>query len=117
MKTVKLSRSYSAHGKTFDAVTLRGPKMKDLLAIGEPWEAVTNRDGTKVPIEHLDRIEAYIDRLASEPPADHLTELDLVDALAVKSALIDFFVEARPPSPPSTLSSSGGDTSPRDLPN
>lgn len=101
-KTVKLSQSYTAHGKSFDTVVLREPKMKDLLALGEPWEAVSSADGNRVPVEHLDRVEAYINRLAVEPTADHLTELGLADALAVKAALGDFFIEASKPSPSST---------------
>ncbi|MCA0275870.1 MAG: hypothetical protein LCH86_07700 [Proteobacteria bacterium] len=111
-KTVKLTRSYTVHGKSFDCVVLREPKMKDLLALGEPWEAVSGVDGSRVPIEYLDRIEGYIDRLAIEPTADHLTELGLADALAVKAALGDFFIEARRPSTSSTASSSPGDTTP-----
>lgn len=98
-KTVKLSRRYEAHGKIFDAATLRDPKYRDFIDIGDPVEQqpLPSGDGAMV-VKHFDRIDAYVGRLLMEPlsTAD-IVDLDLVDALAMEGAILDFFVEARKP--------------------
>lgn len=106
---VPLSQSYKAHGAEFSSVSLRAPKLKDLMAVGEPYEIQIIK-GDRIVIEHLDRLDAYLSRLAVLPTAESLSELELSDAMKVKEAVSDFFSEARKalsPSPTSFSSSSG----------
>jgi hypothetical protein len=94
---VKLSRRYEAHGETFDSVTLREPKLRDHFAIGDPVEMHRDPNGgdARFVVEHLDRVQAYLDRLVVKPaPAAVLGDLDLVDSLAVREAVRDFFLDA-----------------------
>jgi hypothetical protein len=92
--TVPLLREYTHHGTVFKSVRLRAPKLKDLMAIGEPYEAQTV-NGNRVVIEHLDRLSAYLDRLAVAPTQEALGELQLPDAILVKEAVSGFFTQAR----------------------
>lgn len=96
-KTIKLSRRYDAHGKVFDAVTLRDPKYRDFIDVGAPTEAqpLPGGDGMMI-VKHFDRIDTYVGRLLQEPlsTAD-IVDLDLADALALEDAILDFFVQAR----------------------
>lgn len=94
-KVVKLGRLYEAHGTTFDEVALRPPLLKDHFAIGEPVEMHRGPDGEgSFVIEHLDRVEAYRDRLIVRPGLEMIQSLDLADSIAVKDAIIGFFLEA-----------------------
>lgn len=96
-KTIKLSRRYEAHGKIFDAVTLRDPKYRDFIDIGDPIEQQPLPTGSgSMIVKHFDRIDAYAGRLLQDPlsMAD-IMDLDLVDALAMEDAVLDFFAEAR----------------------
>lgn len=97
MTVVKLSRSYAAHGKTFDTVELREPKLRDHLLIGDPVEKHSGPDGEgSYILEHNDRILAYLDRLAvpEKPGREMLNDLDLVDSMALRDAIRDFFISA-----------------------
>lgn len=98
-KTVRLSRCYEAHGRTFDAITLRAPVMADFEAIGEIAETQPAPGGGSMIISHDDRIWKYRDRLmktgADLPSSTDIDQLDLVDAMAVKEAVTDFFAQAR----------------------
>lgn len=97
-KAVPLSRKYEAHGQVFESVTLRAPKLRDYIAIGDPVEIHAGPDGQgRFVIEHLDRIQAYLDRLAvpGKPGRECLDDLDLADSIALKDAVTDFFMEAR----------------------
>jgi len=112
-KTVPLSRKYEAHGQVFDSVTLRAPKLRDHIAIGDPVEIHAGPDGEgRFVVEHLDRIAAYLDRLAvaGRPGRECLDDLDLADSIAVKEAVTDFFMEARRRLSKPTNSSSGADS-------
>ena len=94
-KVVPLSRSYGVHGVTFDKVTLRSPTLADHFAVGDPVEIHPAPDGTgQFVVQHLDRIADYRDRLVREPGLEMLMGLDLVDSLAIKDAITDFFLEA-----------------------
>ncbi len=97
-KSIPLSRKYEAHGQVFDSVVLRAPKLRDHIAIGDPIEAHRGPDGNgRFVVEYLDRIEAYLDRLAvpGKPGRECLDDLDLTDSIRLKEAVIDFFTEAR----------------------
>lgn len=108
-KVIKLSRTYAAHGQTFDSITLREPKSRDYLEIGDPVEMHSDPSGGdgRFVVEHLDRIKAYAQRLPIHPTPESLVDLDLVDAIAMKEAICDFFLEARMRRNAQTSSSGG----------
>jgi len=98
-KTVRLSRRYEAHGRTFDSLTFREPKMADFEAIGEIAERQPFAAGGDMVLYHDDRVWRYRDRLLKRgddlPSAADLGDLDLVDAMAVKDLVTGFFTPAR----------------------
>lgn len=109
---IPLSRRYEAHGKTFDKVFLREPKLRDHFAIGDPVEVHSGPDGEgRFVVEQVDRVAAYLERLcvAEKPGLESVQDLDLVDSIAVKQAIIGFFIAARTRSSRPTSSSSGPD--------
>lgn len=98
-KTVRLSRRYEAHGRDFDSLTFRAPKMVDFEEIGEIAERQPSPMGGEMILYHDDRVWKYRDRLLkggdSAPSSADLADLDLVDAIAVKDAITGFFSRAR----------------------
>lgn len=109
---IKLSRRYEAHGTVFDEIALRAPKLRDHFAIGDPVEVHRGPDGTgRYVIEHNDRFDAYLDRLAVDgrPGKECLLDLDLVDSIKVRQAITGFFTEAMKRLTPPTNSSSAQD--------
>lgn len=96
-KIVKLSRQYEAHGKVFDTVTLRPPKLRDHMQLGDPVELHPGPDGAgRFLVEHLERVQSYLDRLCvpERPGRECIDDLDLVDSMSLKDAVTDFFSEA-----------------------
>ncbi|WP_299864391.1 hypothetical protein [uncultured Hoeflea sp.] len=98
-RTIRLSRRYEAHGRTFDSLTFREPKMADFETIGEIAERQPSPTGGEMILYHDDRIWLYCSRLLKRgdelPSASDLAELALVDAIAVKEAISGFFTQAR----------------------
>jgi len=98
-KNVPLSQRYEAHGRTFDRLTFREPKMADYEAIGEVAEYQPAPGGGMMIINHDDRVWQYRDRLLKRgedlPDAGDIGQLTLADSIAVKEAITDFFTQAR----------------------
>ncbi len=109
MTIVKLSRTYTAHGKTFDTVELREPTYNDVFVkgLGMPFEWQVSPAGTPMRVSYPLVVDAYISRLAKSPSAECLTDLVAIDALKLEAALIGFFMDLATSSPtPATSSSS-----------
>ena len=108
-KTVRLSRRYEAHGRTFDHLIFRAPKMADFEEIGEIAEVQPAPNGGAMVIHHDDRVWKYRDRLLrigeGMPSPVDLADLDLADAFAIKDAITGFFT--RGPAKASGEKSSG----------
>ncbi len=98
-KTVRLSQRYEAHGRTFDSLTFREPKMSDYEAIGEIAEYQPAPGGGAMVINHDDRVWLYRDRLLKRgdglPDIPDIGQLTLADAIAVKEAITGFFTQVR----------------------
>lgn len=83
-------------GQTFDTVELREPRAHEVWSIGEIFTQVQRTDGSIVLIENVDAIRAYLDAIVTVPTEKAvINALCLRDALAVKDALMRFFVDAR----------------------
>ncbi len=93
-KVIKLSRAYEVHGKSFDSVTLREPRYAEYIKTGDVMERQQVGDGAAI-ITYHDRIESYADKLLMSPEPGGLAELNLLDAMRVEQAIVDFFTEAR----------------------
>lgn len=108
MTIIKLSRTYTAHGKTFDTVELREPTYKDLFmsGLGMPFEWQVSPAGTPMRVSYPQVVDSYISRLAKNPSAEYLAELVAIDALRLEKALIGFFTEPAKTSPEPPISSS-----------
>lgn len=108
MKTVTLSRTYTIGSASFDRVSFRAPLLKDYRQIGRVFE----RQGDVVVLYDT-ALWGYAERLhdsAGMPPGA-LGELDLVDALAIETTILGFFLEASAQlhKPASSPSASAGD--------
>lgn len=90
MKTVPLSKQYVIGSLAFSEAVFRAPMLKDYRELGQPVVS-----GQGMVVRDRDTIFAYIDRLVTSPAAAPLQEIELVDALALEEAVLDFFVEAR----------------------
>jgi hypothetical protein len=89
MKNVPLSRRYTVGSAAFDNLNFREPKLVDYRQIGKAIEVQRG-----IVVTYPEAIWSYADRLLHETPPGALNDLDLVDAIAVEEAIIDFFTEA-----------------------
>ncbi len=89
MKSVPLSRTYTSGSSVFSKLEFREPKLVDYRQVGKAIEVQRG-----VVVTYPDAIWSYVDRLLKDTPPGALNDLDLVDALAVEDAVIDFFTEA-----------------------
>lgn len=95
--TVKLSRSYTAHGKVFDQVVLREPTYREthMEGLGKPkeWQATANGP---MLVTYPMVVDEYLKRIATEPTYEHLSGLSAIDAGRLEKAVCDFFIEPTP---------------------
>ncbi len=97
MTVVQLSRSYTAHNKTFDTVELREPTYKDIYmsGLGLPFDWQKGPGGGWIRIVYPDVVDAYISRLAVNPSAECIDGLSAIDCAKLVEVLFDFFIEKR----------------------
>lgn len=111
---IALSSPLLTHDGPVSELVLREPRGSEYFALGEPTIITRNADGAMYYVEDAATIAAYIDKCAMEPatPAA-LKSLTLRDAIAVKAAVLDFFMQARQVSSAesSTTSSSTSESS------
>jgi hypothetical protein len=107
--SVKLGASYTAHGKTFNTVTLREPTFGDIYVdgLGEPEEVQPTAGGGIMIVTNYLAIGQYLERLAIEPTAECLTTLSASDSRKLKRAITGFFHDQDLPSKTADGSSSG----------
>lgn len=106
-KSIILSTPITVHGGVTGKVTVREPKGKDYIELGHPTTLVRTRHGM-AEVQNDDVIAAYINRCVDVDPLLLLQQASLKDAMAIKDAVLDFFIAAQmKPSGPSanTLSS------------
>ncbi|MFM2279656.1 MAG: Rhizobium phage vB RleM [Pseudomonadota bacterium] len=92
-KTVTLTRSYEAFGKTFSTVRLREPTYKEIFmeGLGRPQEWQRTEGGGMVLVTYPPVVASYIERVAVEPGIEALTQLGAVDSMRLERAITDFF--------------------------
>jgi hypothetical protein len=115
---ITLTAPLLTHDGPVSEIVLREPRGTDFFALGEPVTLTRDDTGTLYYVENAATIAAYVDRCVSEPvtPAA-LKGLALADAIAVKAAVLDFFMLARQGSSPEpTTSSSSTSASSTPLP-
>lgn len=95
MLKVDLSKKYTAHGKTFNAVEFRKPKLSEFLRIGDVQEWQPNGQNGSMLVEYGAAIGEYVTLLCTEPGAECLEDIDLCDQVKIKDAIKGFFTEAR----------------------
>lgn len=106
-RRVPLSAPIGAHGELVKEVVLREPRASDFFSLGDPFVWAQNADGSMFPVENSEAIRAYLDRCVVSPDPLLMGQIGLADAMAVKAAMLDFFVQARTTSTtPATSSSS-----------
>lgn len=93
-----LLKSIRGPGATIEAVVLRPPKYRDIMAYGDPTSLIV-MDGAMMPSEDMGVVQKYITTLVTDEagavidPA-LLEQIDYRDALALKDAVLSFFREA-----------------------
>lgn len=82
------------HHGPITELTLREPKYRDVIELGDP-RAYGQNDGVQLSREIDEIVEAYINRLIVEPKdALLLNQLSLADTLVLKQAIHGFFGKA-----------------------
>jgi hypothetical protein len=106
-RTIKLSSPITWHGETLTTLTLKEPKGRDYIELGEPRLGVRMADGGYYMVEQTHLVKAYLDKCIDHEGGNFLIALmSLADAQALKAALFDFFAPATetPGAPPSPIS-------------
>lgn len=109
--TIKLSKTYSAHGEDFDTVELREPTYKDIFIddIGSPFEWQQTAHGP-VLVRFPSVVGRYVERLAVKPGIESLTQLNVTDSLALEGVINGFFLKPTTSTPPPDSSSSASES-------
>jgi hypothetical protein len=93
--TVKLASPVQWHGAALAEIRLKEPTGFQYIEIGEPRFPMTYASGGGYWVEDDARIRRYLDRCLDHEGGSMLfAQLALADAMAVKGALIDFFIAA-----------------------
>ena len=114
-KTVKLSKSYTVNGTTFDTIVLREPTYNDIFVggLGYPREIQPSKGGATVVI-YPEVVDAYAQRLVNAPGYEFIGGIGAADAKTLQEAICGFFtvpaISTR--SATSLSSSSGGKSAP-----
>jgi hypothetical protein len=105
--TIPLTRSYEAHGKTFDSVTIREPTyaITHIRGLGRPYDFQPSKEGM-IAVTYPTVVDEYLQQLVVEPGYECLSALSAIDALRLERAVCDFFTETKLPSILPTGSSS-----------
>ncbi|MBB2841465.1 UNVERIFIED_ORG: hypothetical protein GGE64_005248 [Rhizobium etli] len=96
--TVKLSRSYEAHGKTFHEVVLREPTYSQIYRenLGRPRDWQPTQHGPML-VKYPDVVDAYLQRICISPGYECIDALNAVDSLRLEEAVAGFFLEKSEP--------------------
>lgn len=89
---VELSKSYQAHDKTFSTIKLREPRYREIFmeGRGKPREWQPSPHGPVI-VSYPGVVDAYLQVLVVEPGYECIGGLDVVDAMALEKAVLDFF--------------------------
>lgn len=94
--TVMLREPLIGHGGPVREVVLKAPNLVQYAAIGNPVTLAPSAEGRPVVIENDAAIAAYIEACVVEPKDKLLLgQVQLADAMDIREAVLDFFVEAR----------------------
>ncbi|MEN3239017.1 hypothetical protein PUR29_36890 [Methylobacterium ajmalii] len=95
--TIPLTRPVDGHRGEIREVILREPTWGDVMPVGNPYTIHHSPEGVPIVVENPAIIEHYLERCVVEPMHYNLlTNCNLRDALRVRQALLDFFLNAEP---------------------
>lgn len=96
-KTVILKRPFDdGAGGRVTKVVLQEPTAPDFFALGAPRTWVKSAGGMAL-VDDDAAIKAYVERCIVEPdPLIAMRQMSVLDAMAVKDTLLDFFQESAP---------------------
>jgi hypothetical protein len=106
---VTLSKSYIAHDKTFDKITLREPTYKEIYmdGLGRPQEWQPTNGGGAVLVTYSSVVDEYLQKLVVDPGYECIGALNAADAMKLERAVCGFFLDMTASTKPSIRSSSG----------
>lgn len=92
--TIPLTEPITRHGKTHAAIVLRKPVWSDIIGVGAPYTIHRDKEDKPFLVYDEAAIAHYVERCVVEPGLLDLEEADMADALAVREAVVDFFLAA-----------------------
>lgn len=97
METVKLSKSYTENGITFDSIDLREPTYKEIFrsGLGRPSDWQPTQHGPML-VRYPEVVDAYLERICVAPGYEFIGCLGAIDSLKLEEAVVGFFRELPP---------------------
>lgn len=94
----KLFKPIEGHDGKIDTIILRRPKHREVMTWGDPAALIVMRDAM-LPHEDMGIVASYLDALCGDATGKKLDpalldQLDYIDTLALKDAVISFFKAA-----------------------
>lgn len=97
-KTIQLKKPFDLPGGKVTQVVVQEPTAADYFSLGSPQTWVRASGGMAL-VDNDEAIRAYAERLIKEPdPLIAMTQMSVLDAIAVKDAIVSFFRESDPTS-------------------
>lgn len=97
-RTRKLIKPIVGTDGEITSVVLRKPKYREIMQFGDPSSLLV-MDGAVLPHEDMGVVEKYMNVLSGDQNGtkiipDLLNQVDYIDALALKDAVLSFFLKA-----------------------
>lgn len=109
---VPLKRPFPGHDGQVTEIVLQEPTADDFFALGAPQTWVRAGEGMAL-VDDEKVIRAYVVRCMLKPdPVLAFSQMSVVDAIAVKDAVIGFFTDVAPAAPSPATKSSNSTSSP-----
>jgi hypothetical protein len=109
-KKIKLATPIVWFDKKVAEIELREPTGGEYVRLGDPRVLVRSQTGSGYFVEQNEVIEKYLDAcIALDGAGSVMSKLALTDAMAVKMAMLDFFVAAAARTAATSSTSSSSD--------
>jgi hypothetical protein len=96
--TIALADPIEGHDGKIKTIVVKPADYRTIMRLGEPFEFIGTAKGDgQYALEHPDTISSYIEAMVEPSVVALLPQLSMVDTLALKKAVLDFFGQARAP--------------------
>lgn len=92
--TIPLSEPITEHRKTYTEIVVREPTWADIIGVGAPYTIHRDREDKAFLVYDETAIAHYVEACVVEPSTILMDKVGMREALAVREAIVGFFLAA-----------------------